>query len=408
MVNNVEYPSKMQVLFFLGFPLPFPGAAWTRIQFMAKHFACKGIRSTILGIFTPATLNKALICRDQSYQIMNSCPAICSLWGFAFNVISSMMTSLLLILIKKPTHVIISAPSLLNEQLIGVFVASKMYGSKIIFDYRDSWEDYKIVRASSQFHRLFYKILKGVTTSIYSRSTLVVTVTTSLLEYLQEMGVKNVKLVPNGADVTIFKPYDRSAIRKKLELNPDDFIIVYSGVVGEYYRLDIFVKALAKMCRSVKNVKLLIIGNGTGLTLVLKLSSELGLDDKIVYLGVKNDKKEVAEILSSADVGLLPYDDNILWKMSVPAKFYEYCSCGLPVLATAHEDSLLAEFIKEYRIGIISPPMNEEKLAGAIYWMYQNRIFREAAGKRARLLIEEKFDRNKIANDFLNLLKTVD
>jgi glycosyltransferase involved in cell wall biosynthesis len=116
----------------------------------------------------------------------------------------------------------------------------------------------------------------------------------------------------------------------------------------------------------------------------------------------------LAQLIGMADVGMVHYDDNPLWKNSVPAKFYEYCACGLPVIATAHEDSILAEFIREYRIGITSPPMNEEKLAEAIYWMYQNRIFREAAGKRARLLIEEKFDRNKIANDFLNLLKTVD
>jgi hypothetical protein len=49
--------------------------------------------------------------------------------------------------------------------------------------------------------------------------------------------------------------------------------------------------------------------------------------------------------------------------------------------------------------------MDEKKLANAIYHLYINESFRNAAGKRARFLIKEKFDRNKIAIEFLNLVK---
>ncbi|MFX0204205.1 MAG: glycosyltransferase, partial [Candidatus Hodarchaeota archaeon] len=101
------------------------------------------------------------------------------------------------------------------------------------------------------------------------------------------------------------------------------------------------------------------------------------------------------------------YDGNPLWKNSLPAKFFEYCACGIPVVATVYEDSILATFIREYGIGMTSPPMDEEKLAEAIYQLYKNESFREAAGKRARALIKEKFDRNKIAKDFLDLVKVV-
>ena len=84
-----------------------------------------------------------------------------------------------------------------------------------------------------------------------------------------------------------------------------------------------------------------------------------------------------------------------------------YCACGIPVIATAYADSLIAEFIRKHEIGATSPPLDEEKLAEAIYQLYKNESFREAAGKRARTLIEEKFDRNKIAEDFLNSVKHI-
>ena len=49
--------------------------------------------------------------------------------------------------------------------------------------------------------------------------------------------------------------------------------------------------------------------------------------------------------------------------------------------------------------------MDEEKLAEAMSYLYKNESFRKAAGKRARSLMEEKFDRNKIAIEFLSLIK---
>jgi len=45
--------------------------------------------------------------------------------------------------------------------------------------------------------------------------------------------VANVRLVPNGADVTVFKRYDKNIIRRKLGLGDNDFIIVYSGGIAD-------------------------------------------------------------------------------------------------------------------------------------------------------------------------------
>jgi len=406
-ITNSKSVSKTKVLFFLGYPLPFPGAAWVRIEFMAKYLTHNGVQSAILGVFTPKSLRKASIHRHQGYDVINLCPAVCNSWGFVFNLVSSIIIFFLLFLIKKPTDVIISAPSALNEQLMGVFMASKMYGSRAIFDYRDPWEDYNLSKASSRLPRLFYNLLKKVATSIYLQSALVLTVTPPLLEHLKRRGIKNVRLIPNGADLTVFKPYNKLVIRKKLGLNPDDFIAIYSGSIGDYYRLDIIVKALSELQKSIKNIKFLIVGHGRCLSQVLKLSSDLGLNRKVIYLGVKNDKNELAEILSSADVGFIPYDNNILWKNTLPAKFFEYCACGIPVIATVYEDSILAKLIREHKVGLTALPMEVDELTETIYRFYKNKSFRKASGKRARALIEEMFDRNKISDRFLGLLEQV-
>lgn len=49
--------------------------------------------------------------------------------------------------------------------------------------------------------------------------------------------------------------------------------------------------------------------------------------------------------------------------------------------------------------------MDYEKLSEAILWIYRNAQLREVMGRRARALVEKKFDRNKIADEFLKLVE---
>jgi glycosyltransferase involved in cell wall biosynthesis len=242
-------------------------------------------------------------------------------------------------------------------------------------------------------------------TKYYSNSDMVITVTESLAHSLSLRGVrKDITIVTNGADCTIFKPYDKSNSRSKMGFNEDDFILVYSGSIGVYYRLDVVIAAIKKVIIQVHNIKLIIVGFGNGLEEVLNLIKETHLQDSVFYLGTKMDKMELAEILSASDVGIVPYDANPLWKNALPVKSFEYFACGLPVIATTYKDSLLGKLIYENKIGMISDPENVNTLADIIEKMYKDSAFRTVASKRAVSLVEERFDRKKIVEKFHSLL----
>jgi glycosyltransferase involved in cell wall biosynthesis len=388
----------LKVLFVLGVPNPFPGAAWTRIGFFAENWSKKGHEVDVLGTFSYASFQEM---GAETFGKVNILNFIFNLGidhplVFTINSLMSFIVSTLFLIAKRPNITVVSVPT--GNVGLGALMACKLIRVKYVVDYRDEWEDYVISFTNNNAERVFYYAIKKLATRLYAKGKVIAAVTPSSMRVLKQRGLENVALITNGADVKTFKPL---SFGKKNE----GFTIFYSGLVGEYYRLDVVVRAIKRLVeRNLNDIKLVVAGQGEIETL-LRLAAELGLSSNVNYIGAINSKVELAQLVAMADVGLVPYDDNPLWKNSLPAKFYEYCACGLPVIATAHEDSLLAEFIREYRIGITSPPMNEEKLVEAIYWMYQNRIFREAAGKRARLLIEEKFDRNKIAEEFLNLLR---
>ena len=393
----------MRILFVLGFPNPFPGAAWTRMGFFAKDWSKKGHSIEVLGTFSYTTLQIKGVRKIGRVNIFNLIfnmglihPLI-----FTLNSIISFIVSTFFLLAKKPDVTIVSVPTC--DAGLGTIMACKLLKVKCVVDYRDEWEDYTITLSNRKVEKLLYSIIRKLAAHLYAKSQLVVAVTPNFAASLKLRGVTNVRLVWNGADITVFKPYAKNIGRKKLALNDTDFIIAYSGLIGGYYKLDIVIRALAKLHNQTKSIKLMIIGDGPDLPPVLGLSKKLGLRDKVLYLGVKNDKNEIAEILSAGDVGIIP---GLYTKGQLPAKFFEYCACEIPVIATVCEDSLLAKFINEFEIGITSSPMDEEKLAEAIYRIYKNKSFKEAAGKRARLLIKEKFDRNKIAEKFLKLIES--
>jgi len=390
----------MKILFFLGCPNPFPGAAWTRIGFFADQWSRSGHSIEVLGTFSYKSLKKRGARKFGKVNIFNlifnmgvNHPLV-----FILNSLVSFIISIIFLLVRRPDIAIISVPT--GDTGIGAMIACKLLGVGYVIDYRDEWEDYAISLANNRAGKLFYSAVRKFTTILYASGRVIAAVTPNSEKALIKRGLRNITLVTNGADIQTFKPLN---IRKKGE----DFTIFYSGGIGGYYRLDIVVKALKKLVdKGLNNINLVIAGAGE-IQKLLNLAEKLGLSNHIKYVGSINEKAKLASLIAMANAGIVPYDDNPLWKNSIPAKFYEYCACGLPIIATVYKDSHLQELIEKYKIGVTSPPLDEEKLADAIYWLYKNRPLREAAGKRARRLIEEKFDRNKIAEEYLNLIEAV-
>lgn len=388
----------LKVLFVVGAPNPFPGAAWTRIGFFANAWSKSGHSVEVLGTFSYRTHQQKGTQEIRNTMVLNLIPNLGLLNPpiFILNSIAAFAVSALLLLVRKPNVTVISVPA--GDVGLGAIVACRLFRAEHVIDYRDEWEYNAKSLAYSQVGKCFCSVIEKLNTILYSGSRLVVAVTSNLVQSLKCRGLSNVRHVPNGADLEVFKPSDNR--RDNM-----DFTVIYTGLIGQYYRVDLAVRSMKK-CEDMglRNVRMFFAGSGETDKL-LKLAAELGIASKVEYKGVITDKSELAQLMARADVGLIPYDDNPLWKNSLPTKFFEYCACGLPIVATAHEDSLLASLINEYAIDVTSPPLNAEKLAEAVYWIHGNKSFREAAGKRARLLVEEKFDRNNIADQFLDLLK---
>jgi len=317
---------------------------------------------------------------------------------FLLNIISSFISSVPLLLARRPKIAIVSFPG--GDSGSGFIIACSILKIKYIVDYRDEWENQLIYASQlTRFSRGFYLFMKKISIFYYKRARFVSAVTIPFVVDLKKKGVTCVMHFPNGAVTSLFRPVVRRP-------DNDFFSIIYSGGVGEYYRLDVVLSALKILAdKNLKNIRLLIVGRGTNehiLYNLKKYSQQLGIQNSLMYLGNKSNVNELSKIIAEADVGIIPFDDNLLWKNALTAKFFEYCSSGLPVIATVFDDSLLAKVISENRIGLTSHPLDDKGLADVIQKIYGDKEFRESAGKRARILVEHHFDRNNISKEFLN------
>ncbi len=385
----------MKIVFLLGRPVPGPTAVWTRIGFFARYFRKRGHEVDVVGIFSTRDLGES--------------PILYSKYGLAhwhgvriinIDVFSSMALLIPLLAILRPDVIVASVPP--GKPAILAYLAARLTETKIVVDYRDEWEDYLMNRSGSRIHRTLFQRLKSFMTEVYKGSDLLVTVTPNLADGLLSRGIKQVKLVPNGAEIDVFKPHDRASVRKGMGLRNDDVVLVYSGMIGEYYRLDVVVRALAELPDDVRHrVKLVLLGRGPDVSEVMNIAERLSLRDNVIYLGVVSEKVRLAEKLSAADIGLIPYDDNPLWRNALPAKFFEYCACGIPVLATVFEDSMLSKMVKEHELGVITPPLDETKLSDEIRELAVDLDRRKRLGRNARRTVTALFDRERIAESFL-------
>jgi glycosyltransferase involved in cell wall biosynthesis len=112
------------------------------------------------------------------------------------------------------------------------------------------------------------------------------------------------------------------------------YLVAYLGVMGPQDGVDVVVRAAAHLKHVLHrdDIAFTLIGSGDCYDELLGLAAELGVTDTVHFTGRAPDAL-VAEILSTADLGLSPDPKSPLNDVSTMNKTMEYMAFGLPVVA---------------------------------------------------------------------------
>jgi glycosyltransferase involved in cell wall biosynthesis len=178
--------------------------------------------------------------------------------------------------------------------------------------------------------------------------------------------------LPNSTDLEIFDP-KRFASR-----GSNECIIVWSGIMYDYIKLENLIYALSKM---KEDASILFSGDGPKKLELIRLAKSLGVDNRVLF-AEWGRRSAVPERLASADIGIV-YSSNTQFELcKCPGKLFEYMSMKLPVITTSVGEA--AATIRKAGCGLEVPPDDPDSLASALDYLVQNPAVRRDMGENGR------------------------
>jgi len=130
--------------------------------------------------------------------------------------------------------------------------------------------------------------------------------------------------------------------------------LVFVGHLKDYMGVDLAIKSLLIIIKTIPDTKLIIIGGGEKEEELKQLARQLGLVKHIDFYGWIRNREKLEKILSECAIGIAPFNTQILddkVKNADPAKIKDYMLLGMPIIVTNAISN--AKEISEKRCGFV-------------------------------------------------------
>ncbi len=277
---------------------------------------------------------------------------------------------------------------ILSTNILPSFAAN-FAGVPVVFDYLDHLEESaSIYYPGSALGEIVKQVVSPITRYNLRHAHSVITVTQELSKFLQEMGVKDITVIPNGVDTKALMPMPMAEAKNSLGLT--GVVLGYVGSLEHWVDLETVVQAMPSL-----DATLLVVGPGLftdyGST-IKKMAEDLGVADRVIFTGAVK-YAELSRYISAMDIGLNPLKMMKKNEYAAGGKVFNYLACGRPVLSSRMIalERLLGDEIYYYD-DVESFIAQAEKIQGA-----------RLDEQRYRSLAEE-YDWRKIASKYERVL----
>jgi glycosyltransferase involved in cell wall biosynthesis len=145
--------------------------------------------------------------------------------------------------------------------------------------------------------------------------------------------------------------------------------LLYHGTVTHRYGLDLAVRAVARLRADISGIRLTILGQGDQMPELVDLVRELHLETHVDLRDQLLHAEALPEVIAAADLGIVPYRDDVFTDGLVPTKLMEYAAMGLP--AAAARTSAIEATFGDSAVAYFTPG-DVEDLARAVRDLWEN------------------------------------
>ncbi len=214
---------------------------------------------------------------------------------------------------------------------------------------------------------------------LFQRAHACVAVSDSVAYYMQKvlrLPEERVVVITNGIeDFQTLSPEERAQVRSDWGFRPEHFVIASVGRMHEHHkRMSDTLAAVQQLSERVPEVRMVLIGDGPDRGLLEARTHELGLTDRVRFLGYQ---REVGRLLGGADVFASASNRESFGQVIV-----EGMLAGLPVVTTPIGGP--GEIVIPHRTGLFVAVGQPESMAEALWLLYRDPEQRARLGQAGR------------------------
>lgn len=219
-----------------------------------------------------------------------------------------------------------------------------------------------------------------------------------LLQENYQLAAEQFSYIPHwsGAAIPFPIPFTESTYAKKLNLQ-SKFVVQYSGNMGLWHDIDIFVR-VAEELKAVTEIQFLFIGNGIRRTQAENLAKEKQLSN-ILWLDFV-PQSELKQSLACCHVALISLREK-LEGVAVPSKLYGILASGRAILAQVPQSSEIALVVEEEECGKVIPPQDVDALSQAIRELARSPKTALQMGENGFRAYQQKYTLQQATKNFL-------
>jgi glycosyltransferase involved in cell wall biosynthesis len=223
---------------------------------------------------------------------------------------------------------------------------------------------------------------------LLDRCRLVIAQSASVMEELRSQGV-SARVVECFDGVAIPpEPYQVSeGVKGELLGTSSDAVIGGVGRLEERKGFRYLIDAMPDLLKTHARVTLAIVGDGPLREGLKRQAASLGLADRVRFLGFRHDLRYV---LQATDVVILPS-----LKEGLPIALLIAMAEGRPVVASSVDG--IPAFVHDGETGLLVPPRDPARLAGAIGRLLDDRALAARLGRAGRGLVAREASVKKTA-----------
>ncbi len=295
---------------------------------------------------------------------------------------------------------------------IPAMVIKRLKHIPFVFEVRDQWPEIPI-ELNIITNKFLIKILLWLEKTIYRNCSSIIALSPGQADGIRKVltpdsrnqGLteeKPITVIPNSCDIDMFRPdIDGSAIRQRMGWG-DKFVLLHTGAMGKVNGLDFVINA-AERLKEHSDIMFVLIGDGNQKPSLESRVKELALTNVEILSSVP--KGELPEFYPAVDIGLVIIGNFPIIEHNSANKFFDSLSAGKPVLL--NYSGWQRKILEGDEAGFGCTLCNLDEFVEKVLYLKSHIQQVEKMGQNARQVAVEKFDRDKLAKQALELTSSV-